>query len=582
MEEEVKFFVCGNDSKDEIINCIENLQSNLNLNIVLKDCSKSSNSENIEFYFSLINNIEYFNAFILNFKKKEDIFDFFKSFNSEESGITKECYPFFVICDKILSKLETKKFISDLNKSKDDDYSIKLGNILFYKEIKESEFKLNIINIYNCYLQESKKLRIEDDSKETINILVIGVKNAGKTSLINKLLWETRALSMENHYTTKLNAYQHRKYPIIFYDIAGFNENEDNEFRNLNSKIEEFNKDYKNIKNKIHCIFYVIDCNNARIFQNKEKELIQQIFEINIPIFIVGQKAKEANIHNFIRRTKFEIGTLPVKYREKKDILKNRIFCLDSSKESLLSLLKSVNEEFLLSKKLNEKIIKEYLDINEEELINSSCSEEFNIYRFDEEKKSVIKIYDCIKDSIFFNNFIETIKEVNRNVLRIKDKYLDQSYYFKNLEIQSLSNEIESEFLKIFSQEDLEKINKLLKDQQKELIDKGKKIPELKYYYGGSTIFAAASASAAIFLYPICWIAFPILGIVDTILLNKRDNQTKGIINENIDYFYRKFERKYILINLNIINKKAEIYNEVIEEFNKYIKDCEEKDFRGY
>ena len=110
--------------------------------------------------------------------------------------------------------------------------------------------------------------------------------------MVNRLLWETRALSMENHYTSKLNAYKHSKYPIFFYDISGFNQNEDDEINNLNSKIEEFKKDYKNIKNKIHLIFYVIDCNSSRILQNKEKQIIENIFEINIPIFIIGQKAK--------------------------------------------------------------------------------------------------------------------------------------------------------------------------------------------------------------------------------------------------------------------------------------------------
>ena len=503
--EEIKFLVCGNNLKDEIMDAIENLNFNLNMNLVLKDCSKSSHSENIEYYCSLINNIQYFNALVLNFEKKEEIFNFFKVFDLEDSGISKECYPFFIICDKILPKIEAKKFIDELNKSKNDDYKFNFGNFLFFREIKEEEFQLNIVNIYNCYFQESKKIGKEDDSKETINILLIGVKSTGKSSLINKLLWETRALSMENHYTTKLNAYQHRKYPIVFYDIAGFNENEDDEFRNLNSKNEEYNKDYKNIK--------------------------------------------------------------------------NRIFCLDSSKESYLSLLNSVNEEFLLSKKLNEKIIEEYSAMNEEEIINQSFSEEFNINKSNEEKKNVLKIYDCIKESIFFNNFLETIKEVYKNVLRIREKYLSQKYYLKNLEIETLSNEIEAEFLKIFSQEDLEKINKLLKEQQKDLTNKGKDIGELKYYYGGSAAVIIATVPLSILLTPFCFISFPILGIVDAVLLKKRDNKTKEIINENIENFYLKFERRYILINLNIIHKKAARYNKVIDEFNSYIKDCENYDF---
>lgn len=180
--------------------------------------------------------------------KKEDIFSFFKSFNSEEVGITNECYTFFLISETILSKSEAKNFIMELNKLKEDDYKFKFGNFIFFNEVKVKDFQYNILNIYNCYRQDSKKFKDEEDSKETINILVIGLKKAGKSYLINTLLGETRAISMENHYTPKLNKYKHRKYPIIFYDICGFNENEDEELRNINSKIEEFNREYKNLK----------------------------------------------------------------------------------------------------------------------------------------------------------------------------------------------------------------------------------------------------------------------------------------------------------------------------------------------
>jgi hypothetical protein len=111
------------------------LKSKFNLELFIKDVSELSLIQNIEYYYSLINNIQYFNAIILNYKTKEDIFEFFKSFNSENLGITNECYPFFLICNQILSKKETKNFIEDLNKSKEDEYKIRLGNILFFNEI---------------------------------------------------------------------------------------------------------------------------------------------------------------------------------------------------------------------------------------------------------------------------------------------------------------------------------------------------------------------------------------------------------------------------------------------------------------
>ena len=127
---------------------------------------------------------------------------------------------------------------------------------------------------------------------------------------------------MENNYTTKIKIYKHKKYPIVFYDTSGFKCYEDE----LDSKISEFNKDYKNIKHKIHVIFYVIDCNSVRILQRREKEIIENIFQINIPLFIVGQKGKITNMKNFIRKTKFELSTFPDEYNEKIETLKKKEF----------------------------------------------------------------------------------------------------------------------------------------------------------------------------------------------------------------------------------------------------------------
>ena len=342
---EVKILICGNDKKQEIISVSEKLKNKYNLNMLIKDCSNSTQKQNIEYFFSLINDIQYFNIFILNYEKKQEIYDFFEAFKSEDWGITNECYPFFIISGEVLPKIELKKFIENLNKSKDDEFKFKKGLFLFFREIEKSDndsFQNIILKLYNCYTQD---IIGYDDSEETINILLIGCKNSGKSIFINYLLGETRALSMENHFTTKINFYKHQNYPIVFYDISGFNDNEDEQVLNLDSKIAEFNKDYKNIKHKIHTIFYVIDCDSVRILQKKEKEIIENIFQINIPLFIVGQKGKKTNMQNFIRKTKFELSTFPEQYKANIEILKNRIFCLDSTKQSALDLLENVYKE---------------------------------------------------------------------------------------------------------------------------------------------------------------------------------------------------------------------------------------------
>ena len=103
---EVKILICGNSKKEENISISENLKTQYNLKMLIKDRSNLTNNENIEYYFSLITDIQYFNVFVLNHDNKKDILDFIESFKSEEWGITNECYPFFLIPSQILSKIE--------------------------------------------------------------------------------------------------------------------------------------------------------------------------------------------------------------------------------------------------------------------------------------------------------------------------------------------------------------------------------------------------------------------------------------------------------------------------------------------
>lgn len=95
------------------------------------------------------------------------------------------------------------------------------------------------------------------------------------------------------------------------------------------------------------------------------------------------------------------------------------------------------------SKLFNDEIINAIND--NEDLINNSFSENPFIGN---ERQDILKIYNYIKKSIFFNNYNEIIKEVYNNIYTIRDKYINDNYYFKNLDIESLNYEIENEFQK--------------------------------------------------------------------------------------------------------------------------------------
>lgn len=139
--DKVNILILGDENNQNIIKAIENLNLTLDLNLNLKDCSKLAINQNIENFFSLINDTQYFNTLFLIFSKKEEIINFFKSFNSDEYGITNECYPFLIINEKTLTKSEARNFIIELNKTKENEYKFKFQNLLFFNDVNGKEFQ---------------------------------------------------------------------------------------------------------------------------------------------------------------------------------------------------------------------------------------------------------------------------------------------------------------------------------------------------------------------------------------------------------------------------------------------------------
>lgn len=201
-----------------------------------------------------------------------------------------------------------------------------------------------------------------------------------------------------------------------------------------------------------------------------------------------------------------------------------------------MELLKFVYDELLSSKEINEEILKTSSNLNNEELINRNFSDNYIINNPNEEKKMIKEIYDYVKKSIFFNNFIETLKDLYYNILKIKEKFKRKNYYFSNLDIESINNEIQKEFFKIFNEKDLNEINNLILEQKKDLVNKNKDIGELKYYYiGGSFGVGITLVIYLLFSSAFAFIGLPVLTIAEGFFLKVRNNKTKSIIDENIE-----------------------------------------------
>ena len=164
--------------------------------------------------------------------------------------------------------------------------------------------------------------------KPTLNILVIGRSGGGKSTLINLLLNEKKALTGSKlsglSKTQLFSRYIHQEYPITFIDTPGIEIEED--FKNMKDYLSETKKLFKDGKNKIHTILYIINSSEPRNFNQKEIELINFIHKnMNIQIFFVCTRAERKElikinlIQNFGKDTPLVNFIFPCQLLDEKD-----------------------------------------------------------------------------------------------------------------------------------------------------------------------------------------------------------------------------------------------------------------------
>ncbi len=247
---------------------------------------------------------------------------------------------------------------------------------------------------------------------------------------------------------------------------------------------------------------------------------------------------------------------------------------MDLTTKSVLDLLKSVYQELLLSQQFNKEILQTSSVFKNEDIINKITQENININHSNEEEKVIQEILENSRRSIFFNDINEKLKEIKTKISKIKDKYINDKYFFKNLDLDTLNQEIENEFSALFDINDLNEIKKMIEEHQKEINIEGNN--NLIKISTGTTLVTGSGVIASSFLVTpyINVILVPILFAYFYYLKNI-NGEVKTNLQEIIENSYKKFEEKYILINISSIRKKAEAYNNAINEFNEFIKEFE-------
>jgi len=513
----------------------------------------------------------YFNIIAVNYKTKTDILNFFYNFNKDynETGLTTSTYPFFLIDKNIYLKKDLYNEIIKINQKRPDLYKYNSKDIIEYD--RES-LKKKILEIYNYYYQKQQ----ERSQLKTLNIMVCGKKRTGKTYFINELLFENRGLSKQNCYTSKITSYEHKLFPIMIYDFPGFSDNEDKGMNDATNFISKLSEVYKNIKNKIHIIFYFLQNDSGRVLQDKEIELIENFIKTNVPIFFITNRIEKNIYKTFIRNVEVRMKLIKSKFTLKE--LMSRLFILDETNKSIKILLDAVINELSISKEANEMIIKE---LSQKENINDSnyafndrnenFISQFEVmgYPDDEERQELKRdrLLEQMKRSIFFNDYSKTFKNVEKKINEIIDKIQNQTtthlipLLTAKKDLLKLFNELKLEFREFMTEEKIRKNFPALSEINEYDLDEN----SIGILINAIVCFLSVLSVGATGTFTLAF-GIPIYLITGSAKKKKIEN----LLKENANKMFKKF--KDVSIEDYSIKATAEEYNNIINKFIEYSK----------
>ena len=189
--------------------------------------------------------------------------------------------------------------VKGIEKSKEVDIMIHLIEVsAYYNQLgDEVGFPKNILD--EELLKNDNKLMIKYSF--TFNIALCGKPGSGKSTFINRIFGKKKGYAVKGYSTITNNVvkYISDRYPLAIYDTPGLREEKD--YERIKTLIKQKNESSNEEKNRIPCIFYLLNAGAERPFDKNDFKLIKDLINQNIDIyFIVTHAGMRENASNFI------------------------------------------------------------------------------------------------------------------------------------------------------------------------------------------------------------------------------------------------------------------------------------------
>lgn len=335
---------------------------NNTFNFIEDSITKNKDYKNIIVFFSGLNEFTY-KDLIKFYDEKPEIY------HSNILIITKEGEPF--IPQSLDLKNLNKNLIERIEIGNDIDICIHLIKVSSYCNQLGDEigFPKNIID--ERLLEKDNKLMIKD--LFTFNILLCGKPGGGKSTLINRILGKKKAYAGKgsSSLTHRIVKYISDKYPIVIYDSPGFDREED--IGRIQELIKQKNESLNEEKNKIHCVFYVINAKSERTFTEKEFEFLRSLLNQSMDVyFIVTHAETKTKVKNFLGAIEVNIIQRFVADNRIADNLKKNIYPVELIEDGIykkfgikevFTSLYNKYKEYKYNKKITSNNIREFNSI---------------------------------------------------------------------------------------------------------------------------------------------------------------------------------------------------------------------------